>query len=341
MLLGCIADDLTGASDMALMLARGGMRTVQTVGAPAGAPPDADAVVVALRSRTAPVAEAVRDSLAALASLRAGGASRYFFKYCSTFDSTPKGNIGPVADALLDALGARFAIACPAFPANKRSIYQGHLFVGDRLLSESGMQNHPLTPMTDSDLVRLLAAQTKRKVGLVPHAVVSRGAGAIAEACAALEAGGAGYAIVDALADADLTAIGAAVAGHALVTGGSGVALGLPEAWRKAGLLKPRGDAQALPHADGHVAALAGSCSSATLGQIAEAAKSWPTLKLTPERLASGEDSASRALDWARPRLGQGPLLIYGSGTPDEVRRAQGALGRERAGAIVEQALAE
>ena len=341
MLLGCIADDLTGASDIALMLARGGMRTVQTVGVPQGALPYADAVVVSLKSRTAPVAEAVRDSLAALAALRAAGARRFFFKYCSTFDSTDRGNIGPVADALLDALGARFAIACPAFPVNKRTIYLGHLFVGDRLLSESGMQNHPLTPMTDPDLVRVLGRQTKHKVGLVPHAVVARGAAAIGAACAALERDGIRYAIVDALADDDLTAIGAAIADHALVTGGSGVALGLPEAWRKAGLLSPRADAQALPHAAGHVAAIAGSCSTATLGQIAEAAKTWPTLKLTPERLAGGEDSAAKALDWARSRLAAGPVLVYGSGTPEEVKRAQGLLGRERAGAIVEEALAE
>jgi len=227
LLLGCIADDFTGATDLASMLVRGGMATVQVIGVPTGPLPEADAVVVALKSRTAPPAEAVADSLAAAEALLAAGARQIFFKYCSTFDSTEAGNIGPVADALLKRLGAGFALACPAFPANGRSIYQGHLFVGATLLHESGMENHPLTPMRDANLVRVLGRQTDGAVGLVPFATVEQGATAIRQAMTRLAESGRRYAIVDAVTDAHLVAIGEAAAQHALITGGSGVAMGL------------------------------------------------------------------------------------------------------------------
>ena len=249
MLLGAIADDFTGATDLCSMLVRGGMRTVQLIGVPRpGEPaPDADAVVVALKSRTAPVRQAVEESLAALDWLRAAGCRQFFFKYCSTFDSTDAGNIGPVADALIEALGCGFALACPAFPANARTVYQGHLFVGGTLLNESGMEHHPLTPMTDANLVRVLSRQTDGTVGLVPFATVEQGAMAIREAMTALKEQGRRYAIVDAVTDAHLLAIGEAAAHHALITGGSGVAMGLPENFRRAGLLPERSDAALLP----------------------------------------------------------------------------------------------
>ena len=222
MLLGCIADDFTGATDLANTLVKGGMRTVQAIGVPAsdGVAAHADAVVVALKSRTIPAADAVAQSLAALAWLRGRGARQVFFKYCSTFDSTDAGNIGPVADALLDALGARFTIACPAYPENRRTIYLGHLFVGDALLSDSPMRDHPLTPMRDASLVRVLARQTRRRVGLVPWPVVARGAGTIRAEFARLSNEGVAHAIVDAIGDRDLIEIGAACADLALVTGG-------------------------------------------------------------------------------------------------------------------------
>src|SRR4051795_1019498 len=188
-LLGCIADDFTGATDLASMLVRNGMRTVQVIGVPAAGepPPDADAIVVALKSRTIPAGDAVRQSLAALAWLQGAGCRQFFFKYCSTFDSTDEGNIGPVADALIAALDCGFAIACPAFPANARSVYQGYLFVGATLLNESGMEHHPLTPMTDANLMRVLSRQTEGTVGLVPFATVDRGAAAIRAAMTALK----------------------------------------------------------------------------------------------------------------------------------------------------------
>ncbi|MBU6499805.1 MAG: four-carbon acid sugar kinase family protein [Rhodospirillales bacterium] len=342
-LLGCIADDFTGATDLAAMLVRQGMRAVQVIGVPEpGAPaPDADAVIVALKSRTAPVGEAVGESLAALAWLRAAGCRQFFFKYCSTFDSTDHGNIGPVADALVAALGCGFALACPAFPANGRSVYQGHLFVGATLLNESGMEKHPLTPMTDANLVRVLARQTDGTVGLVGYATVEQGAMAIRHAMTALKEQGRRYAIVDAVSDAHLHAIGQAAETHALITGGSGVAIGLPENFRRAGLLSVREDAGSLPDVAGHAAVLAGSCSRATLFQIGTARAHVPVLELDPLAVPDAAALAREALDWAGGKLGAAPVVIAASATPEKVAALQARLGREAAGALVESALAQ
>jgi uncharacterized protein YgbK (DUF1537 family) len=341
MLLGAIADDFTGATDLCSMLVRGGMRTVQLIGVPGAdwPAPDADAIVVALKSRTAPVAEAVGDSLRALGWLRNQGARQIFFKYCSTFDSTDKGNIGPVADALLNALGAGFALACPAFPANNRSVFQGHLFVGSTLLNESGMEHHPLTPMTDPNLVRVLSRQTDGTVGLVPYAIVERGAHAIRKAMTGLKEQGRRYAIVDAVSDAHLIAIGEAAEAHALITGGSGVAMGLPANFRRAGLLD-RHDSTSLPAQEGHAAVLAGSCSRATLAQIGFARDQIPVLSLDPLATPDPAALAETARNWAKEKLGKTPIVIAASATPDAVSALQSRLGREAAGALVEEALA-
>jgi uncharacterized protein YgbK (DUF1537 family) len=342
LLLGCIADDFTGATDLASMLVRNGMTCVQVIGVPTGPLPEADAVVIALKSRTAPVAQAVGESLAAAEALLAAGARQLFFKYCSTFDSTDEGNIGPVADALLKRLGAGFAIACPAFPANGRSIYQGHLFVGARLLNESGMENHPLTPMKDPDLVRVLSRQTEGGVGLVPFTTVEGGAGAIRQAMTRLGESGRRYAIVDAISDHHLHAIGEAVAAHALVTGGSGVAMGLPENFRRAGLLPAREDAASLPPAAGLCAVVAGSCSRATLGQIGLARDAVPTLELDALATPDAGVLAAAALDWVEGRLATDrPVVIAASAPPEKVAALQAKLGREAAGVLVEHALAE
>ncbi|MGG5808775.1 3-oxo-tetronate kinase [Falsiroseomonas sp. CW058] len=342
LLLGCIADDFTGATDLASMLVRNGMATVQVIGVPDGPLPEADAVVVALKSRTAPVRQAVAESVAAADALLAAGARQIFFKYCSTFDSTEEGNIGPVADALLRRLGAGFALACPAFPANGRGVFQGHLFVGSRLLSESGMENHPLTPMRDPDLVRVLGRQTDGAVGLVPFAVVEAGAGAIRDAMTRLAEGGRRYAILDAVSDAHLLAIGEAAESHALVTGGSGVAMGLPENFRRAGLLPPRPDAAALPRASGACAVVAGSCSRATLGQIGFARDHAPVLELDALGTPDAAALAAQALAWAEGRLdAETPVVIAASAPPERVAALQARLGRDAAGALVEQALAE
>ncbi|PRE88489.1 3-oxo-tetronate kinase [Burkholderia gladioli] len=344
-LLGCIADDFTGATDLANMLVRSGMRTIQTIGVPeAGASLDADAIIVALKSRTIAPADAVAQSLAALDWLRAQGCRQIYFKYCSTFDSTAAGNIGPVADALAKALGAdrQLAIACPAFPENGRTIYRGHLFVGDALLSESGMEHHPLTPMTDANLVRVLQAQTPSKVGLVRHDIIARGAQAVRDAFAALRADGVRYAITDALSDADLHVVGEACADHALVTGGSGIALGLPANFRRAGLLPERGNAAALPRVDGQAVVLAGSASRATNAQVAEwrDTQGRPAFRIDPLAAARGEPVAAQALAFAEQHL-PAPVLIYATAMPDQVKAIQQQLGVEAAGALVERTLAE
>ncbi len=340
-LLGCIADDFTGATDLASTLVKGGMRAVQLIGVPkpGDAIPEADVLIVALKSRTAPAREAVADSLSALAWLQKAGCRQFFFKYCSTFDSTEAGNIGPVADALTEALGSGFALACPAFPTNGRTVFQGHLFVGAVLLNESGMENHPLTPMTDANLVRVLSRQTTGTVGLVPFATVDAGAVAIRKAMTGLKEIGRRYAIVDAVTDAHLRAIGEAAEGHALITGGSGVALGLPENFRRQGLLAAS-DPGALPDVAGHAAVLAGSCSRATLFQIGNARGEVPTLEL--DALATPDVAAltAQALEWMEGKLGAAPIVIAASAPPDKVAALQAKLGREAAGALVEEVLA-
>ena len=342
MLLGAIADDFTGATDLCSMLVRGGMRTVQLIGVPSAdtPPPDADAVVVALKSRTSPPRQAIGESLAALRWLQAAGARQYFFKYCSTFDSTDQGNIGPVADALIGALGCGFALACPAFPTNARTVYQGHLFVGGSLLNESGMEHHPLTPMTDANLVRVLSRQTAGTVGLVNFATVDQGAHAIRDAMTRLKEQGRRYAIVDAITDAHLLSIGEAAASHALITGGSGVAMGLPENFRRSGLLAGQTDPAALPPLDGPCAVVAGSCSRATLAQLGYARSHLQVFELdalaTPDAAALSE----AALSWASDKIGDKPVVIAASAPPEKVALLQSRLGREQAGALVEDAVA-
>ena len=341
-LLGAIADDFSGATDLANTLVRQGMRTVQLIGVPARpAPEDVDAVVVALKSRTIPPADAVAQSLASLGWLQAAGARQIFFKYCSTFDSTDRGNIGPVADALLEALGADFTVFCPAFPENGRTIYRGYLFVGDVLLCEFGMRDHPLTPMRDANLRRVLGHQTPHKVGLVPLEVVSRGTEAVRAEFTRLRRDGCRHAILDAVNEADLFTIGPALAELGLVTGGSGIALGLPENFRSAGLLKPTQDADRLPPVQGAAAVISGSCSTATLAQVAAMRAAHSVFDVDPLALAAGQPVVERALDWAGPLLDEKPLLISASAAPERVRAVQDRLGRERAGSIIEAALAE
>jgi uncharacterized protein YgbK (DUF1537 family) len=341
MRLGCIADDLTGATDLSLMLAREGMNVVQTAGVPDGEVDlsDADAVVVALKSRTIAAAEAVAQSRAAAEALAKAGARHFFFKYCSTFDSTDAGNIGPVTEALLDFTNSDFTLACPAFPANKRTVYRGHLFVGDVLLSESSMKDHPLTPMRDADLVRVLGRQTKLSVGLVGYEDVEKGPEAIRTAFARARAAGHRIVIVDAVSDAHLRAIGAAAHDLAVVTGGSGVAMGLPLAYG----IRPKADAGArMPAPQGRAAILAGSCSAATRAQVAAALKAgFPAFRIDPLALAAGEVSADRILDWIARQGAQHPPLVYSSADPADVARAQDKLGRAEAGEMIEHLIAE
>ena len=346
LLLGAIADDFTGATDLANTLVRGGMRCVQTIGVPDGAlDVQADAVVVALKSRTIAPAEAVAQSLQASQWLQSQGAQQIYFKYCSTFDSTPQGNIGPVTDALLDALhgaGQGFTIACPAFPTNQRTVFKGHLFVGDVLLSDSGMRNHPLTPMTDANLVRVLQAQARRKVALVAYEVVAKGTAAIRARFDALRAEGVGIAIVDAISDADLMQIGVALKELRLVTAGSGIAMGLPQNWLASGALAAGANVQSLPSVSGRAAIVSGSCSVATNAQVRHFREQGrPALALDPMVLAAGDDAVDRALAWCEQQLRSDlPLLVYATAEPGAVQRVQAELGAARAGELVERALA-
>ncbi|MFZ5541015.1 MAG: 3-oxo-tetronate kinase [Pseudomonadota bacterium] len=328
MLLGCIADDFTGASDLANTLTREGMRTVQSIGVPpADAQIDADAVVVALKTRSIDPHDAVAQSLAAYAWLRRAACTQFLFKICSTFDSTPRGNIGPVGAALRLAVHANREAACvpvcPAFPANGRTVYRGHLFVGDRLLNESGMEKHPLNPMTDANLVRVLQAQTRERVGLVAFDVVRRGADAIGAALAALGAQGYGFAIVDALDDTDLRALGAALAEVPLAIGGSGIALGLPENFRRAGRLGEH--APFAVKVDGPCVLLAGSCSSATLAQIADYRAHGPVLELDAARVVGDPAYLDEVAAFCIAQYA--PPLVASSAGPEGVVAARSRFG--------------
>lgn len=345
MILGCIGDDFTGSTDLANMLVRGGMRTIQTIGVPqAGLAEDVDAVVVALKSRTVPAADAIAQSLAALAWLREQGCRQFYFKYCSTFDSTPAGNIGPVTEALMEALadlpGADFSIACPAFPENGRTIFHGHLFTGDTLLSDSGMRHHPLTPMTDSNLVRVLQAQTRGKVGLIGYDTVANGAPAIRDRIDLLRRQGFALAIVDAVSNADLVRIANACSDLPLVTAGSGIGLGLAQCYRNEGLLHSAGTAAVMPELDGHAAVIAGSCSVATNAQVTAWLQSRPGFRVDPLRVAANKDVGAEALAWALPQLAVEPVLIYATSDATSVKTAQALLGVEHAGRLIETTLA-
>nr|WP_249162762.1 3-oxo-tetronate kinase [Bradyrhizobium diazoefficiens] len=342
--LGCIADDYTGASDLANTLTRAGLRTLQTIGIPADdlALPEVDAVVVSLKSRSIEAGLAVSRSRAAETWLRGRGASHVLFKICSTFDSTDAGNIGPVMDALRDDCGEGIVLVTPAFPETGRTVYQGNLFVGAVPLNESPLKDHPLNPMHDSSLVRVLARQSRTQIGLVDLAAVTRGADAVRARLAELAGKGIGAAIIDAVFDRDLETIGLVAAEHRLSVGASGIGLGLARALVSTGKVKSNaagGESGAA--VGGPAACLAGSCSQATLKQIASAEQVMPVFHLDPDRILTGADEAQRALDWARPRLAEGPVLIASSSTPDQVAALQARHGRDAAGHAIEQAMAD
>jgi 3-dehydrotetronate 4-kinase len=334
MLLGCIADDFTGASDLANTLARGGMATVQFVGVPrSGEAAECDAGVVALKTRSIAATDAVARSLEALSWLEQQGCRQYLFKYCSTFDSTPEGNIGPVAEALLEALGAPAAIVCPVFPATGRTLYMGHLFVGERLLSESGMELHPLNPMSDPDIRRWLSLQAKGEVGFVPYATVRRGACAIEAAIDEQTAAGRRLVVVDAVVDEDLLAIGRAVAGHKLVTGGSGIALGLPDNFRRAGLLgEETGPFEPIA---GPGVALSGSCSAASLAQLKAHLAGHPGLAVRADDLLSERLTVEDAAGFVQRHRERNPI-VYSTAEPEAVRQAQARHGQKAVAQAIE-----
>jgi 3-dehydrotetronate 4-kinase len=342
--LGCVADDYTGASDLANTLTRAGLRTVQTIGVPSDnlALPEVDAVVVSLKSRSIEAGLAVTRSRAAEKWLRGRGADHVLFKICSTFDSTDAGNIGPVMDALRADSAETIVLVTPAFPETGRTVYQGNLFVGLVPLNESPLKDHPLNPMHDSNLVRVLARQSKTRVGLIALATLTRGLDAVRAQLADLSAKGFGAAIVDAVFDRDLETIGSVALDHRLSVGASGIGLGIARALVASGKVKSSAQS-AIPDTPlgGPAACLAGSCSQATLQQIANAEKTTPVLHLDPERVVAGKDEAGRALAWAKTRINQGPILIASSSTPEEVAALQSRHGRDAAGHAIEQAMAD
>jgi 3-dehydrotetronate 4-kinase len=342
--LGCIADDYTGASDLANTLTRAGLRTVQTIGVPADdfPLPDVDAVVVSLKSRSIEASLAVTRSRASEKWLRGRGADHVLFKICSTFDSTDAGNIGPVMDALRADSGDAIVLVTPAFPETGRTIYKGNLFVGSVPLNESPLKDHPLNPMHDSNLVRVLARQSRTKIGLVELATLTQGPGAVRKKLAELTGQGVGAVIVDAVFDSDLETIGAVALDHGLSVGASGIGLGLARALVKSGRAASNAsDAISDLPVGGPAACLAGSCSQATLQQVASAERVMPVLHLDPEQVIAGKDEARRALAWARDRLKDGPVLIASSSTPEEVAALQSRHGRDAAGHAIEQAMAD
>ena len=343
MLIGAVADDITGATDLSLMLSREGLRTVQIIGLPTEGQtfPQADAIVIALKSRSIPAEEAVAMSVAAAQALLGAGAEQILFKYCSTFDSTDAGNIGPVAEALLALTGAHLTIACPSFPAAGRTTYKGHLFVNDALLSDSPLKDHPLNPMHDANLVRVLGRQTKLPVGLVPISTIWKGEAAVREAFAAQLAAGKRILIVDTLQDEDLRIIGAACSDMALVTGGSGIALGLAANFVKAGKVAVRASAAKMQAPLGRAVVLAGSCSVATRGQIAAAqAAGLATLALDVDALAAGRQTPQALADWALAQPAASVPVIYSSAEPAALQAIQARIGQHASGALVEGALA-
>lgn len=345
LLLGCIADDFTGATDLANNLVRAGMRVVQTIGLPdAPIPDDCNAVVIALKSRTIAPEQAVKQSLAALQWLKEQHVQQVYFKYCSTFDSwytgEVRGNIGPVTEALMQAMGCDFTIATPAFPDNQRTVFKGHLFVGDQLLSDSGMKNHPLTPMTDANLVHVLQAQCQRQVGLIDYRCVAKGVHAIADRITELKSQGIGIAVVDALSNDDLLRLGPALADMPLVTAGSGVAIGLPSNWG----IQPAADSAKLPAARGQQAIISGSCSLATQGQVAHfVAQGGAAYQLDPLAWPSDTppaDIATQVVNWATAHMASSTVLVYSTADAEQVKSVQAQRGTQHAGEHTEQVLA-
>jgi uncharacterized protein YgbK (DUF1537 family) len=341
-MLGAIADDVTGGTDLGSMLRRAGLSVIQTLGLPNDSAPDADAVVVSLKTRTAPVADAVDASVQAANWLLANGATQLYFKYCSTFDSTDKGNIGPVIDALLDRLGQSFTIACPAYPALARTTYAAHLFVHGQLLSESSMRFHPLTPMTDSNLVRVLARQSRGPIDGVRLESVEAGAEALRRDLEALARAGTRVAILDALFDRHIDVIGDAAVALPLVTGGAALGGALARArLRLQPRAAPRLEWSGRAEASERAVVLSGSCSTATQAQVQAFSRAVPSQVVDPVSLAEDPAELSRLGHWACEHARRGAVLLYSTATPDRVADVHARVGRERAAELTESAFSQ
>jgi 3-dehydrotetronate 4-kinase len=340
MIFGGIADDLTGGLELAAMLAEAGVRTVlSTIAGDEMEAPETDALVIAQKTRVAPLAELARAVEAAAEALQKRDVRQIFFKYCATFDSTAEGNIGPASDIIMARTGAEFTAFCPTFPEYRRAVFQGHLFVGDRLVSESPKKDDPLTPMTDPDLVRVLQRQTKRKVGLIDQSVVRKGESAISERRRQLTENGTSYAIADAACHDDLIALARASVAWPVMTGGSSIAAHYPLLWRQRGWLGPTAHQAPIPSVRGPSVVLSGSCATQTLDQLQHFGAAHPVLTLKMEELARGDEAIERAIAWARARLDDGPVAIATSASPQDVAHVQATLGVSQAARLAEEAL--
>lgn len=344
-LLGCIADDFTGASDVASFLVESGMSTVVMSGVPENEFVDlngVDAVVIALKSRTEPVHKAVGDSLAAASYLSELGCTQYYFKYCSTFDSTPKGNIGPVLDALMEFFKCQHSVVCPALPVNGRTVYNGHLFVNGKLLNQSGMEFHPLTPMTDSNVVNLLKAQSKGEVSLVPLDIISQGPIAILNELDKLSACST-YTVTDAINMNEVYSISRACRDFKLISGGSGLAIGLAQNFKDKGH-----DLNGVSNKDffkvnGGTAILSGSCSRQTRLQVKKFKNDFDSIQLDPIQIEHGAQTLDSVTDlfFEKSKNGSVPVLIYATAEPEVVNRYKSILGDEHASKLLESFMSE
>ena len=339
--LGCIADDFTGATDLASMLARSGVNVSLRIGVPLSTPENtAEIEVIALKTRSISASKAIEESLSALKWLKEAGAKKYFFKYCSTFDSTAEGNIGPVSEALMNELKVDQTIYCPAFPENGRSIYMGNLFVGQKLLSESSMKDHPLTPMNDSNLMRLLSAQVSRRVGLADRIVVNSGVNSLKEKLISLKENDVPHVIVDAVADTDLDTIASACQDMDFITGGSALAMPLAEFYKASGKISANDNSFMSKKLNTGSIILSGSCSEMTIIQVKNfIQRGAAAFQLDPIDLA--ENGIKKVLDWLSSQDFTKNIIIYATSDPDTVKKVQAELGVDMAGKIVEQGLSE
>ncbi|MEZ5924081.1 MAG: four-carbon acid sugar kinase family protein [Hyphomicrobiaceae bacterium] len=336
LLLGAIADDLTGGIELASMLVAQGVRTGFGIGPAASLVEDAEAQVIALKTRVIPADEAVTAVLGGAERLITRGARQVFFKYCATFDSTPAGNIGPCAEALIDRLDAHRALFCPALCETGRTVYQGHMFGGSTLLSDSPKRFDPLTPMTDSNLVRVLQAQSRQKVGLIDHSIVEAGPEAIRYRSEQLAAEGATLQIVDTLNENHLAAIADAAAGMPLLTGNSSVAAHLPACWRRSGDLQATAPIM-LAGVDGPGAVIAGSVAEQTRQQLAVFGTHHPVLTLHLERAFAGDDLVGEAMTFARQCMRQCRDFAISTAVPQAaVDQLQTRFGRAETAAQAE-----
>ena len=343
--LGCIADDVTGATDLAINLVQGGMRVVQLLGVPDTATLQQangfDAVVVALKTRSISKSAAIKQSLAALTSLQHLNVSRFYFKYCSTFDSTEAGNIGPVAEAIMSQLGVDHTVFCPAFPKAHRTVYLGHLFVGDALLNESGMENHPLNPMRDANLVRFLGKQSTKPVGLFGYDNYTAAPRTFVDRLQSLASAGEKLIVTDVCSDDQLRQLANGVGGLPFVTGGSGLARYLPDAYRALGVLASETYVPVFPNAAGRALIVAGSCSKATNGQVAWMQGKCPVWPVDVAAvMADARSESEKILSWAAACDPADPLLLYTTAEPEQVKEVQNQFGRESVAFALESFLA-